>query len=89
MSTRSKYNRTRFFLAELEYCIKNDMYARHTGGVRMLQISDILVDETYATKPMKEKAATLWQSIDKILNQYTGPFAEEIMNNLTNTNSRI
>lgn len=89
MSTRTKLGRTQHFLAELKWSIENTLYAKQTGGIKLLQITDMLVDETYDGAHDKETAAVLWDSIDKIKDNYKGPHAEAVHNNLNNTNIKV
>ena len=82
---RTKLQRTKFLLDELKYSIENELYAHHHGGLRMVCIAEMLIDETYAGKSAKTHAAELWIEIDKLLPTYDGPWAEtlnEILDNL-------
>ena len=88
MSTRTKLQRTRFFLDELKYSIKSKLYADTTGYSRLLALSEMLVNETYDGKHDKATAASLWDSIEEIIAQYQGRFAAEIKDNIFNTNAR-
>lgn len=89
MSTRTKLERTRFFLDELKYSLKNKLYNKQVGGVRLLQISILLVDTTYDGKHDKDVATSIWESIDEIIPQYQILYSEEIKENINNHNSRI
>ena len=88
MSSRTKLQRTRFFLDELKYSIKNRLYADQVGYSRLLSLSEMLVDETYEGKHDKTTAEALWDSIEEIIAQYRGRFAAEIKDNIFNTNAR-
>lgn len=88
MSTRTKLGRTRYFLDELKYSLKNKLYATQLGGLKLYQISEMLIDETYAGKAEHSEAKALWDSIDELAAQYRGPHSDKINENLNTLNIR-